>query len=86
MNQKNTKTEILLNISQDFLTLSIRYEPLSDEQIKMMYPAEIAQKFIQQSNEIDVLNKEYDSDKFSINIAQRLYITRKKFRKFRSYS
>ncbi|KRK55963.1 hypothetical protein FC22_GL000106 [Lactobacillus johnsonii ATCC 33200] len=51
-----------------------------------MYPAEIAQKFIQQSNEIDVLNKEYDSDKFSINIAQRLYITRKKFRKFRSYS
>lgn len=44
----------------------------------MMYPAEIAQKFIQQSNEIDVLNKEYDSDEFSINIAQRLYITRKK--------
>lgn len=43
-----------------------------------MYPAEIAQKFIQQSNEIDVLNKEYDSDEFSINIAQRLYITRKK--------
>lgn len=30
----------------------------------MMYPPEIAQKFIQQSNEIDVLNKEYDSDKF----------------------
>lgn len=44
MNQKNTKTEILLNISQDFLTLSTRYEPLSDEQIKMMYPAEIAQR------------------------------------------
>ena len=43
-----------------------------------MYPAEIAQKFIQQSNEIDVLNKEYDSDEFSINVAQRLYITRKK--------
>lgn len=25
-----------------------------------------------------MLNKEYDSDEFSINIAQRLYITRKK--------
>nr|WP_236694823.1 hypothetical protein [Lactobacillus kefiranofaciens] len=38
----------------------------------------MAQKFIQQSNEIDVLNKEYDSDKFAINIAQHLYITKKK--------
>lgn len=76
--EKYQNRDITKYISQDFLTLSTRYEPLSNEQIKMKYPAEIAQKFIQQSNEIDVLNKEYDSDKFSINIAQRLYITRKK--------
>lgn len=76
--EKYQNRDITKYIYQDFLTLSTRYEPLSNEQIKMKYPAEIAQKFIQQSNEIDVLNKEYDSDKFSINIAQRLYITRKK--------
>lgn len=73
--QNRDITEYIL---QDFLTISARYEPLTNEEIKIKYPPEIAQKFIQQSNEIDVLNKEYDSDKFAINIAQHLYITKKK--------
>lgn len=63
---------------QNFLTISTRFEPLSDEQIKLKYPPEIAEKFITQANEIDVLSREYDSDKFSINIRQNLYISRKK--------
>lgn len=70
--------DITKYIPQNFLTISARYEPLNNEQIKLKYPAKIAEKLIQQSNEIDVLQKEYDSDKFSINIAQHLYITRKK--------
>ena len=44
----------------------------------MKYPAEIAEKFIQQANEIDILTKTYHSDKFSIDIRQNLYITKKK--------
>ena len=44
----------------------------------MKYPPEIAEKFIQQSNEIEVLTKEYDSSKFAIPIKQNLYITKKK--------
>lgn len=65
-------------ISQNFLTISATIEPLTNEEIKIKYPAEIAEKFIQKANEIDVLTKEYDSDKFAINIRQNLYITKKK--------
>lgn len=70
--------DVTEKISQNFLTISTKYEPLSNEQIRLKYPPEIAEKFIQQANEVDVLTKTYDSDKFSINIKQNLYITKKK--------
>ncbi|WP_220095747.1 DUF3644 domain-containing protein, partial [Klebsiella quasipneumoniae] len=54
-------------IAQNFLTLSANYEPLTNEEIKLKYPPEIAEKFIRQANEIDVLSKEYNSEKFAIN-------------------
>lgn len=65
-------------IVQNFLTIATNYELLSNEQIRLKYPPEIAERFIQQSNQIDVLTKEYDSDKFAIPIKQNLYITKKK--------
>lgn len=65
-------------IAQNFLTIATNYELLSNEQIRLKYPPEIAERFIQQSNQIDVLTKEYDSDKFAIPIKQNLYITKKK--------
>ncbi|MCT1176652.1 DUF3644 domain-containing protein [Pediococcus pentosaceus] len=65
-------------IPQNFLTLSASYSPLTNEQIKLKYSPEIAEKLIKQSNEVDVLIKEYDSDKFAINIKQNLYITKKR--------
>lgn len=68
--------DITEHIPQNFLTIHANYEPLSNEEIKLKYPPEVAQKFIQQANEIDVLNKEYNSEKFAINIAQKLYITK----------
>lgn len=70
--------EITKYISQNFLTVSASYEPLTNEQIKLKYPPEIAEKFIKQANEIDVLSHEYSSEKFAINIKQSLYITKKK--------
>lgn len=72
------KKDITQNIAQNFLTISAEYEPLSNEQIRLKYPPEIAEKFIRQANEIDVLSKEYSSDKFAIDIRQKLYIERKK--------
>lgn len=65
-------------IAQNFLTISARYEPLTNEEIRLKYSPEIAERLIRQSNEIDVLSSTYDSDKFAINIRQNLYITKKK--------
>lgn len=62
----------------NFLTINARYEPLSNEEINLKYPTEIAEMLIKQANEIEVLSKEYDSSKFFIDIRQNLYITRKK--------
>lgn len=70
--------DISNHIAQNFLTINASYEPLTNEQIKIKYPPEIAEKLIKQSNEIDVLTQEYDSDKFAINIKQNLYITKRK--------
>ena len=70
--------DITEHIAQNFLTISARYEPLSNEQIRIKYPPEIAEKLIRKSNEIDVLSNTYDSDKFAIEIRQNLYITRKR--------
>lgn len=51
------KKDVSENISQNFLTISASYEPLSNEQIKLKYPPEIAEKLIKETNEIDVLSK-----------------------------
>lgn len=65
-------------IAQNFLTISTSYEPLSNEEIKLKYTPEIAEKFIKQANDIDTSSQTYNSDKFAINIKQNLYLTKKK--------
>lgn len=70
--------DITERISKNFMTITSSYEPLDNEQIKLKYSPEVAEKLIQQANEIDILNKAYDSDKFAINIKQKLYITKKR--------
>lgn len=72
------KVDITKKLSQNFLTICASIEPLTNEEIKIKYPARIAEKLIEKSNEIALLTKEYNSDKFAINIKQNLYITRKK--------
>ncbi|HGC8229916.1 TPA: DUF3644 domain-containing protein [Streptococcus agalactiae] len=76
--QRFHSRDVTKAISQIFLTITATYEPLSNEQIRLKYPAEIAEKFIQQANAIDVLVTEYNSDKFAIGVKQNLYITKKK--------
>lgn len=76
--QRFHNVDITKFIAQNFLTITTSYEPLSNEEIRMKYSPEIAEKLIKQTNEIDVLSAEYNSDKFAINIKQNLYITKKK--------
>jgi HEPN domain-containing protein len=65
-------------VAKNFLTLSVNIDPLSNAEVKAKYAPEIAEKFIQQANEIDILEKEYHSNNFSIAFEQKLYITKKK--------
>lgn len=65
-------------VPNNFLTIVSNYEPLDNEQIRLKYAPEIAEKFIQQANDVDILSETYNSDKFAINIRQNLYITKKK--------
>lgn len=76
--QRFHKEDITCHVAQNFLTISASYEPLTNEEIRIKYSPEIAEKFIEQANEIDVLTQEYNSDSFAINIKQHLYITREK--------
>lgn len=69
--------DVTLHIAHNFLTISAKYEPLSNEQVRLKYSAEVAEKFIKQANDIEILSTEYDSDKFAINVKQNLYITKK---------
>lgn len=78
--QRFHQIDITKYIAQNFLTISTTYDPLTNEEIKLKYSPEIAEKLIRQSNEIDVLSTAYDSDKFAINIRQNLYITKKKLK------
>lgn len=63
-------------IPQNFLTIAGNYEPLDNEQIRLKYSPEVAERLIRQANDIDVLNETYRSDQFAINIRQNLYITK----------
>lgn len=65
-------------VSPGFLTMTTNYESLSNEQIRLKYAPEVAEKFIQQANKIDILNEMYSSERIAINIRQNLYITKKK--------
>lgn len=70
--------DITQYIPQNFLNITAHYDPLSYEEIKLKYPPQIAEKFIKQANEIDVLSQEYDSENFAIKIKQSLYIIKDK--------
>lgn len=76
--KKYHNVDITEHIGSNFLTLSTRYEPLTNEQIRLKYSPEVALKLIESANDIDVSTKELNSDKFSINIKQHLYITKSK--------
>lgn len=64
-------------IAQNFLTLSATYEPLTNEQIKIKYPPEIAEKLILQSNDVDLALESNPSDKFAIDVRHNLFMVKK---------
>ncbi len=65
-------------IPQNFLTISANRTELNNEDIRLKYPPEIAEKLISQANELDVLSEEYDSNKFAIKVEHNFFITKSK--------
>ncbi|UNW39644.1 DUF3644 domain-containing protein [Weissella cibaria] len=76
--EKRFGKDITQSIAQNFLTLSVNLESLNDAEIKGKYSPEMAQKFIKLKNDIvatgDIVT---NSDRYSIQIEQKLYITKK---------
>ena len=68
--------DITNHIAQNFLTLSISLESLSDEQIKSKYSAQMAERFIRARNDIEVAEQD-TSPRLSIPMVQQLRITKK---------
>jgi len=65
--------DITKNIAQNFLTLSATLEPLTNEQVRLKYPLEVAQRLIFQKNDIETTAELNPSDKFAIPIQHNLY-------------
>lgn len=63
-------------LADNFLVLSFNYKPLTNEEIKLKYSPEVAQRLIEQANSIEVLSNEIKSDGFIMRIEQKLYITK----------
>ncbi|AUS70065.1 DUF3644 domain-containing protein [Lactococcus lactis] len=70
--------DITKHVPQNFLTLSATMEPLTNEQIKLKYSPEVAQRFIFQKNDIETTTELYPSDKFSIAIQHNFYQVKSK--------
>ena len=65
--------DITKYIAQNFLTLSASIEPLTNEQIKLKYSPEVAQRLIFQKNDIETTSDLYPSNKFAIAIQHNFY-------------
>ena len=76
--QKFHKRDITQHIAQNFLTLSATMEPLTNEQIKIKYPPEVANKLIFQKSDIEVTASLHPSDRFSIPIKHNFYQVKSK--------
>ena len=70
--------DIREHLSANFLTLSATIAPLTNEQIKIKYPPEVAQRLIFQKNDIDITTKLHESDGFAIAIKHNLYHVKSK--------
>lgn len=68
--------DITSYIAQNFLTLSVNLDELTDNQIRGKYTPEMAERFITTRNDVEITSKE-TSVRFSIPIEQKLYITKK---------
>ena len=64
-------------ISQNFLTLSVRLDHLTEVEIRGKYSAPLAEKYLREAKDIEQASKNLNAE-FSIPIDMRIYITKDK--------
>ena len=72
------RIDITDHVAQNFLTLSASLEPLTNEQISIKYPPEIAKRLIFNKNDVEVTSEIESSAKFSIGVEYKFSITKQK--------
>jgi len=70
--------DITAKVAHNFLTLSASIEPLTNEQVRVKYPPEVAMRLIFQKNDIEITTGNASSSSFAIPIKHNLYVTKKK--------
>lgn len=70
--------DVAESIPNNFLVLSVNIGDFTDEVIRAKYSIKVAEKLITYRNNLAILEKEENNQKFSIGIRQNLYITKKK--------
>lgn len=71
--------DITDHIAQNFLTLSVSLEAITDDQIRAKYSPEMAERFITMRNNVEFQDEQTGSNsRYSIPIEQKFYITKNK--------
>lgn len=76
--KKRHDIEVTDYLPENFLALSAHVKPLTDEDVRVKYPPEVAEMLIRKSAELNELSDQYNSNDFSISIKQNLYITKRR--------
>lgn len=76
--KKRHNLDISEYLPENFLALSGHIKPLTDDEIRIKYPSDIAERLIRKGAELQELSDQYNSNDFSIAVKQNLYITKKK--------
>ena len=76
--QRFHNVDISKKLSISFLNLTASIEPLTNEQIKIKYTPEVANRLIFQKNDIETTTSLLNTDKFAIPIKHNLYQVKSK--------
>ncbi|MDY2522290.1 DUF3644 domain-containing protein [Weissella confusa] len=77
--ERKHDVDITDHIAQNFLTLSVSLETISDDQIRAKYSPTMAERFITMRNNVEFQDEQTKSNsRYSIPIEQKFYITKNK--------
>lgn len=74
----NFEIDITKRLSSNFITLSVKLDPINPEVIRARYPAEIAERLLKANDNISKNINQISSTNYAITIRHEYYLTKKK--------